>query len=587
MDVTFLNKIIIFCYLLVFWCKIYNEHKKLFLGGKNMNKKVLSLILVLAVVFSFGSFAAETGTNITIVHINDTHAKVFEGKYDGMGIAKVAAKVEALKAENPNTLLLDAGDTFHGTTFATLDEGASIIKVMNAMKYDVMTAGNHDFNYGQERLLELAEMADFPILADNVVKEDGSKLLESYVIKEVDGVKIGIFGIASPETLYKTHPDNVKGLTFVDPVESSKAVVAELKDKVDVIIALAHVGVDEETLVKSTDIAKALPEIDVIIDGHSHTEFEKGMPVNGVLIASSGEYTKNIGIINLTVVDGKVTAKTAELFTKAEAADLEPSSEISTLMDDIKVEQEKITSVVLSNTKAVLDGERGQVRAGETNLGNLIADAMIHESGAEMAITNGGGIRASIPVGDITKGDIITVLPFSNYIVTKEVTGADIKAAIENGVDSYPATKGAFPHIAGFAYTFDANLPAGQRVTSITKNGMSLDMNKTYILATNNFMAAGGDNYTMFADYPIKGEFAALDEALIDYMNVVDTANLPALSRVTTIELKVQEYTVKSGDYLWKIAKKYNTTWEELAEKNALENPHLIMPGQVLVVPAQ
>jgi len=552
-----------------------------------MNKKVLSLILVLAVVFSFGSFAAETGTNITIVHINDTHAKVFEGKYDGMGIAKVAAKVEALKAENPNTLLLDAGDTFHGTTFATLDKGASIIKVMNAMKYDVMTTGNHDFNYGQDRLLELAEMADFPILADNVVKEDGSKLLESYVIKEVDGVKIGIFGIASPETVYKTHPDNVKGLTFVDPVESSKAVVAELNDKVDVIIALAHVGVDEETLVKSTDIAKALPEIDVIIDGHSHTEFENGMPVNGVLIASSGEYTKNIGIINLTVLDGKVTAKTAELFTKAEAADLEPSSEISALMDDIKVEQEKITSVVLSNTKAVLDGERGQVRAGETNLGNLIADAMIHESGAEVAITNGGGIRASIPVGDITKGDIITVLPFSNYIVTKEVTGADIKAAIENGVDSYPATKGAFPHISGFAYTFDANLPAGQRVTSITKNGMALDMNKTYILATNNFMAAGGDNYTMFADYPIKGEFAALDEALIDYMNVVDTSNLPALSRVTTIELKVQEYTVKSGDYLWKIAKKYNTTWEDLAEKNTLENPHLIMPGQVLVVPAQ
>lgn len=552
-----------------------------------MNKKILSLVLVLAVVFSFGSFAAETSTDITLVHINDTHAKVFEGKYDGMGISKVAEKVEALKAENPNTLLLDAGDSFHGTTFATLEEGASIVKVMNAMNVDVMTAGNHDFNYGQDRLVELSKMANFPILAANVTKEDGTNLVDSYIIKEIDGVKIGIFGIASPETTYKTHPDNVKGLTFADPVESSKAMVAELKGKADVIVALAHVGLDEETLVKSTDIAKALPEIDVIIDGHSHTDLEEGMMVNGVLIVSSGEYTKNVGIVDLTIMDGKVTSKSAKLFTKAEAADMEGSAKVTALMDEIKADQEKITSVVLSSTKTILDGERGQVRAGETNLGNLIADAMINESDADVAITNGGGIRASIPVGKITKGDVITVLPFGNYIITKEVKGADIKAAIENGVDSYPGTKGAFPHVAGFKYTFDANLPAGERVTSITKNGKALDMNKTYVLATNNFMAAGGDGYKMFADYPIKGEFSALDEALIDYMNVVDTAKLPALSRVTTIELKVEEYTVKTGDLLWKIAKMYNTTWEKLAEDNTIDNPHMIMPGQVLVVPAQ
>lgn len=552
-----------------------------------MKKKILSLCLVMTVVFSVASFAMETGTNITIVHINDTHAKVFEGKYDGMGIAKVATKVEELKAQNPNVLLLDAGDTFHGTTFATLNEGESIVKLMNAMKYDVMAAGNHDFNYGQDRLVELAQMAKFPVLADNVVKEDGTKLLDSYVIKEVAGVRVGIFGLATPETAYKTHPDNVKGLTFIDPVDSSKAMVAELEDKVDVIVALAHVGIDEETIIKSTDIAKQVPGIDVIIDGHSHTEIENGMMVNGVLITSCGEYTKNVGIIDLTIVDGKVTKKSAKLFTKAEAKDLEPSAEITALMNDIKTEQKKITELVLSSTEVTLDGERDQVRAGETNLGNLIADAMINESGAEIAITNGGGIRASILPGEITKGDIITVLPFGNFIVTKEVKGSDIKAAIENGVDSYPGTKGAFPHVAGIAYTFDANLPAGARVTSITRNGMPLDMNKTYVLATNNFMAAGGDNYKMFAHYSVTGEFAALDEALIDYMNKVDTANLPALSRVKIVEMKMDTYTVKSGDLLWKIAKMYHTTWEDLAEINTLENPHRIMPGDVLIVPAQ
>jgi len=551
-----------------------------------MNKKILSLILVLAVVFSFGSFAAETGTDITIVHINDTHAKVFEGKYDGMGLAKVAEKVDALRAENPNTLLLDAGDSFHGTTFATLEEGASVVKLMNAMKYDALAAGNHDFNYGQDRLIELADMADFPVLGANV-KKDGQAVLESYVIKEFDGVKVGIFGLSSPETAYKTHPDNVKGITFENPVDTAKAMVAELEGKVDVIVALAHVGIDEETVVKSTDIANEVPGIDLIIDGHSHTDLEEGMMVNDVLIVSSGEYSKNIGIVDLTVMDGKVTAKSAKLFNKKEAADMEGSAEVTALINEIKEEQEKITSVVVSSTKSVLDGERGQVRTGETNLGNLVADAMINESGADIAITNGGGIRASIQVGEITKGDVITVLPFGNYIVTKEVVGSDIKAAIENGVDSYPGAKGAFPHVAGIEYTIDANLPAGARVTSITMNGQPLNMGSMYVVATNNFMAAGGDGYKMFADYPIKGEFAALDEALIDYLNVVDTAMLPSLSRITTIEVKAAEYTVKSGDVLWRIAEMFNTTWEELAEKNMLENPNLIMPGQVLTVPAQ
>jgi len=551
-----------------------------------MNKKILSLILVLAVVFSFGSFAAETGTDITIVHINDTHAKVFEGKYDGMGLAKVAEKVDALRAENPNTLLLDAGDSFHGTTFATLEEGASVVKLMNAMKYDALAAGNHDFNYGQDRLIELADMADFPVLGANV-KKDGQAVLESYVIKEFDGVKVGIFGLSSPETAYKTHPDNVKGITFENPVDTAKSMVAELEGKVDVIVALAHVGIDEETVVKSTDIAMEVPGIDLIIDGHSHTDLEEGMIVNDVLIVSSGEYSKNIGIVDLTVMDGKVTAKSAKLFNKKEAADMEGSAEVTALINEIKDEQEKITSVVVSSTKSVLDGERGQVRTGETNLGNLVADAMINESGADIAITNGGGIRASIQVGEITKGDVITVLPFGNYIVTKEVVGSDIKAAIENGVDSYPGAKGAFPHVAGIEYTIDANLPAGARVTSITMNGQPLNMGSMYVVATNNFMAAGGDGYKMFADYPIKGEFAALDEALIDYLNVVDTATLPALSRIKTIEVKAAEYTVKSGDVLWRIAEMFNTTWEELAEKNMLENPNLIMPGQVLTVPAQ
>merc|ERR1711916_231794 len=170
------------------------------------------------------------------------------------GFAKMATKVKELRAANPNFLLLDAGDTFHGQTIATLVKGESVVKSMNEMGYDAMAAGNHDFNYGQERLLELNEMTNFPIMGANVMKGE-EVFLPEYIIKEVGGVKFGIFGLASPETAYKTHPNNVKGIVFADPVATAQKMVDMLKDQTDVIIALAHIGIDEETIVKSTDIA--------------------------------------------------------------------------------------------------------------------------------------------------------------------------------------------------------------------------------------------------------------------------------------------------------------------------------------------
>ncbi len=362
-----------------------------------------------------------------------------------------------------------------------------------------------------------------------------------------------------------------------------------LEGQVDVIVALGHLGVDESSTYTSEAVINSVDGIDVFIDGHSHTALEGGKMVGDTLLVQTGEYDKNLGIVNLMVKDGMVTAE-ASLFSKEAAADVTPNAAIVSVIDEVKAENEVITNVKVASTTVTLDGERGQVRAGETNLGNMIADAMIDVTGADVAITNGGGIRASINPGDITKGDVITVLPFGNYVMTKEIKGSDILAAIEHGIDSYPETKGAFPHISGMRVEFDPNQPAGSRIVKVMVGGEMLDPNAMYTLATNDFMAYGGDDYGMFADYPILGEFDGLDEVLIDYMAKVDPATVKVDGRMMAHEMKKAEamtYTVMANDVLWKIAEKYDMTYQELAEYNNLDNPNMIYVGQELMVPAK
>jgi len=557
-----------------------------------MFKKFVSILLLVAMLFGLGMpvFAAEDMVTIQILHTNDQHSRVLEGKYDGMGFTKVKAQMNLLKAENPNTLILDAGDSFHGQTIATLVEGESIVKFMNNMGYDVMTPGNHDFNYGQDRLKELESMANFDLISANIYKEDGTRLFTPYVIKEVAGIKVAIFGLGTPETLYKTHPDNVKGLTFKKPAEEAKEMVLELKDKADVIVCLAHVGLDEASVDRSDMIAEAAPEIDVIIDGHSHTELPEGKVVNGVLIASAKEYNKDLGIVELTIENKKITAKTARLFSKEDAETIEEDADLKALIEEVQSEQSKILDTVVSETPWILDGERGDVRTKETNLGSLVADAMLFVTGADASFTNGGGIRASVPVGKITKGDVITVLPFGNYIITKEMTGETLKKALEHGISDYPNAEGKFPHVGNICFSFNPNGEELNKVSNIMIGKEALDLNKVYTIATNDFLAAGGDGYDVLGEAPIKGEFPALDEALISYLNEYKFENQDnLLGRVKVLEAKdeltIKTYKVKLGDRLWKIGKTFGIQWEKIAEFNKLMNPNLIFEGQVLNIP--
>ncbi len=565
---------------------------------------VLCLILVMSTftVFAEGDAAEKV---ITIVHTNDIHARI----EDGMGLSRIAAIIKDLEASTPNLLVMDAGDTFHGTTFATLVEGESIVQVMNAVGYDLMVPGNHDFNYGQDRLLELEDMADFDMVCANISDSDDNDYMNPYVIKQVDDVKVGIFGLATPETTYKTHPQNVEGLRFEDPVEKAEEMVEELMDETDVIIALAHLGDDETSRYTSIMVAEQVEGIDLIIDGHSHSQYKNGLQVGETLIVSTGEYAENLGVVDI-MVSGDQTTFNARLITKDEAiAAYEEDSEAADLIEAIKIEQQSILAEVIGSTSINLDGERADVRTKETNLGNLITDAMVEITGADAALTNGGGIRASIGTGDITKEEIITVLPFGNFIVTKKLSGSDIKAALEHGSSGYPEAAGSFPHVSGISYAIDLNKSSGDRIVEIKINGEPLQMDEEYIIATNDFLAAGGDNYTMFADKETVNEYMSLDEAVMDYIELKGTVAPGVENRITVIEALEEEkvdietedeiaaepeaavqseygkYVVVSGDVLWKIAEKFMTTWQKLAEINGISNPHLIFPGQELLVP--
>lgn len=559
------------------------------LNYKKIFSLFLSLVLVLGVLVGTWTKAfAEEATKLTIVHVNDVHGRISPDEREGaMGFGKFKAKLDQLRGENENLLLLDAGDVLHGTIDINISQGEAMINLMNLLGFDAMTPGNHDFNYGYERLLELRDMAEFPILGANIVKEaDGSSDFEPYTIIEFDGFKVGIFGLSTEETKYKSHPKNTEGIKFENPVLVAEKMVKELKEQeVDVIIALVHLGIEGTAETTSKEVAEKVEGIDLIIDGHSHEELNE--VIGDTLLVQTGNYLSNIGIVDLEIEGGKVVKKEARLINTEELQDLEPDAEIEEEIRKIKERNEEVTDVVVGVTKVDLDGERANVRTGETNLGNLITDVMRKSTGADIAMTNGGGIRASIPAGEVKIKDILTAFPFTNTLAVIEVTGEEILAAMEHGVNLYPEQAGHFPHVSGMTYKFDPSKAVGERIVEVLVRGQPLVLDKKYTLVTNDFMASGGDGYTMFANKPFIAEGALLSDVLIEYFKEYKEVEPKVEGRIVVYEPapEPQKYVVVPGDVLWKIARKFNTTWEVLAEFNKLKNPHLIFPGQVILIP--
>ncbi|CBH20411.1 5'-Nucleotidase domain protein precursor [Acetoanaerobium sticklandii] len=588
------------------------------------NKRFMSLALSITMVLSLVLFNpisafADDAKELVILHFNDTHARVKsvekDGVVTGVGFDRIAQYKQDLLKENPNVLMLDAGDTLHGQPIATLSQGESIVKILNLMGIDAFTPGNHDFNYGFARLQELEKMMNFPIVSANVMDKSGKEVFKPYVIKEMDGFKVGIFGLSTPETSYKTNPKNVETIDFTDTIAAAKKSVEALeKENVDVIIALTHLGLDQGDDT-SDKVAEAVDGIDLVIDGHSHTTLEEGRMVKNTLIASTGEYDKAFGIVTLKIANGEVTEKSAKLMAAADTKDIVPHPDVVALLADIDKGLNEILSEKIGTSTVMLDGARENVRTKETNFGQLVADAMLDATGAEVALTNGGGIRASIEAGDITKNHIVTSFPFGNYLVTKEVKGKDIKAALEHGLSKYPEQNGGFPHVAGITFTFNTANPAGSRVSDLMIGGSPVDMEKAYLFVTNDFMAAGGDDYTMLKPYATVNEYAAFDEILVNYIKKMGTISTTLVPRMTVNEtapvtpapepmpepvpvpqdgkvivpepMETMNYTVTSEMHMMELAMNHGFAWQHILVLNPeISNPMLkLKAGQVIKLP--
>ena len=489
--------------------------------------------------------AKTTKHEIVILHTNDVHARVkADEREKAIGYGKIKTYKDELVKEGKTVLMLDAGDTFHGTTFATISRGDSIIKLLNEVGYDYMVPGNHDFNYGYQRLVELTGKGNFKTLASNVVTEQGKRDFLENDIKEVDGVKIGFFGLSTPETYYKSHPSNTKGIVIAEPVEVAKQQVAALKAKgADFIVAIGHLGIDESTkeAERSEGVIKAVPGIDLFIDGHSHTALPEGKVIGSALLAQTGSYTNNLGKITLTFDGNKIENKKAELISYEAMSLVKPDEKIEAIEKEVDEANKPFLEKIVGKTLVDLEGRREYNRKQETNLGNLVTDAMREVSKADIAITNGGGIRATIEKGDVTMGEVLTAFPFTNFTVTVDLTGKEVIQALENGVKAAPELAGAFCQVSGLTFKYDDTAKAGERVFDVMVAGKPIDLEKTYKVATNDFIAGGGDQYDVFKGKTETGQYELLSETLAKYIAAKKEVNPQVEGRITVAKKDAAE----------------------------------------------
>ena len=515
---------------------------------KKQWNKVTALLLTFGMVFGLfvtvpvqaedGNATGSTIFDVKIVHTNDIHARVEEDDYNQViGMDRLSGIAQAFTEGADGSLMLDSGDTFHGQSIATLVKGESVAKLMKACGYDAMTTGNHDWSYGKDRLKELGGIANVKILSGNIKNTDGTSFFDTdALVKEITKngktLKIGVFGVSDPEMKNKTTPSNVEGLDFQDAVAYARKEAAALKaEGCDVVIALSHT-------LDPKNVAAQVDGVDLWLCGHEHIELSESVTTpdgSTTYVSESGYYLNTVGLIDLNCTmdeNGSVHVDYKKTSVDYEAAQNYPKdASVTAVLDTIKAENETVLNRVIGTSPVELDGVWEHIRIGQTNLGNVITDAYLLATGADIAFENAGGIRASIAAGTVTYGDVINVSPYGNYVVTKKLTGAQIKEMLETSLtiqkncivandsgewDAWPNDSGSYLQVGGITVRFDPAQPAGARVLSVQKDGQDLDDTKEYTVAVNNYLA-GSDSYPQLAGAMETGEYSCCEELLIRF----------------------------------------------------------------------
>ncbi|KAA3501831.1 LysM peptidoglycan-binding domain-containing protein [Rhizobium rhizogenes] len=645
-------------------------------------KKILGLGMLSVSAITLSAGAALADYELNILHINDFHSRIEsinksdstcsaaeEGKNECFGgaarlLTAINQTRDALKAEGKNVLLLNAGDNFQGSLFYTTYKGTVEAEMLNAMKFDAMTVGNHEFDDSEDGLAGFLDKVQFPVVTANVVATAASKIgdrVKPSIVLEVGGQKIGIVGAVANDTAELATPG--PNITIAEDVAKISEQVQKLKQEgVDKIIALTHVGYPRDL-----EFIAKIPDVDVVVGGHSHTllsntdqKAEGPYPTlvdnpggYKVPVVQAGQYSKYLGDLKVVFDDSGVVKESKGDPILIDSS-FKPDEATLKRIDELKAPIEALKTKVVGSSEGPIEGDRKVCRVKECSMGNLVADATlarVKDQGVTIAFANSGGLRSSIDAGDVSMGEVLTVLPFQNTVATFQLKGEDIRAALENGVSQIDDGAGRFMQVSGMKYSFDRSKPAGSRVVSVdVKEGeafVPLDPAKTYIVAANNYVRTGGDGFKVFAEKAINAyDFGPnLEEAVAAFITAnspykpytdgrinevtpagyvaaakpaapatATTAPAPAASTpapaatpapapaapapaatapasaAPAAAAAAVKYVVEKGDSLWKIAaEKYGdgALWTRIAKANTLKRPNHIEIGEELELPAQ
>jgi len=522
-----------------------------FKGG--FMKRFALVLAIVAAVFATGCVsqpgaAAGAEVKIAILHVNDTHGHPLAfnngNATETGGLPAMAMLVGQVRAEFDNVLVLDAGDFNTGLSESNFFKAEPDIIGRNMIGFDAVALGNHEFDNELSVLETQKALAEFPMLAANVKTKDGAYVADKpYIVKEFQGVKVGIFGLITKETEIVGNPAIVKDLVFLDEVATAKEMVTQLRDKekVQIVIALVHLGFDDLYVASSKVLAKSVPGIDLIIDGHSHTNMKEPFVVNGTPIVQANQWGLTVGKGVLTVKDGKAAGFTWEPVTinnnnkgVAVGPQFAQHPLLLPVLSDYKDKVEGLLKEKIGTAAETFPNAMS--RKAETAIGDLVTDAMkalTAPQGVDFAINNGGGIRADLPAGDITLKSVFTVLPFDNSVTVLKLKGTDMQALFDFIVTT--PGKGAFPQVSD-GVSFTINLVTG-KAENVLVGGKAIDPAKIYTIATNSYMATGGDGYVMFKNALSFYETSQFQrDALITYVRKLGKPLVPEIKgRITII----------------------------------------------------
>ncbi len=628
--------------------------------------------LLTASMMTLSSGVAFADYELNILHINDFHSRIESiNKYDAScsaeeegknecfgGAARLKTAIDQRRAalSGKNVLVLNGGDNFQGSLFYTTFKGAAEADFVNAIGFDAMAVGNHEFDDGEDGFVGFLDKVKLPVLSANVLTGDSSKLkdrIKPYTVLDVGGQKIGIVSAVANDTEETSSPGPL--VMISDDVSAIKAAVEELKEQnVNKIIALTHVG-----YVRDIDAIAKIPDVDVVVGAHSHTLLSNTDPkAEGpyptmvdnpggykVPVVTARSYGKYLGDLVVTFDDNGVV-KDAKGDPILVDSSFKPDEALAAHFKEMGAPIEELKKKIVGKSSDPIEGAREVCRVTECSMGNLVADAMLDRvkgQGIQIAFANGGGLRASINSGDVSMGDVLTVLPFQNTLATFQLKGSDVLAALENGASQIEEGAGRFTQVSGLKYTFDKSKPAGSRIVSAeVKDGdtfVPLDPNKTYGVVANDYTRRGGDGYDVFAKKAINPyDFGpSLENTVADYLTAhnpykpytdgrvkgVETAaatapatpetktaetpaatteTKPAETQAKPADTAVAEspatqaatastsHVVVKGDTLWDLAVKFygnGEAWKTISSANGKPNPKKLAIGEALEIPAK